>query len=172
MKCLMALTTLFAVACLGGCDKLQKKDAKATMPPAAQTNPQPQSQPQPGVNRRYGDSGSNAAAMSARRGGDIQKAKNDLDNIGKFYIMYNTMNGKSPASLNEFLDFMSKDAPSIAKALKEKTYTVTWNANLTGGGVLGYETETFTDGSRQVLKTDGSVHYMTAQDFQAAKGKR
>lgn len=171
MKLLMALTTLFVVACLGGCDKLQKKqDAKATMPPAAPVTPP--AQPQPAANPRYGNSESNAAAMAVRRQMDLRVAKNDLDNIGKFYIMYNTMNGKSPASLNEFLDFMSKDAPSIAKALKEKKYTVTWNANLTGGGILAYETETFTDGSRQALKTDGSVHYMTTQDFQAAKGNR
>lgn len=116
--------------------------------------------------------GGNSAAMAVRRGIDRQKAQGYLQNIGLFYHQYNAENGRSPAKLEDFLNYMQRDYPQAATALKEGLLTLKMNAPLSSDAVLAYETEPYTDGSRLVMMGDKSIKMMSAHEFQTVSGQR
>jgi hypothetical protein len=116
--------------------------------------------------------GGNSAAMAVRRGIDRQKAQGYLQNIGLFYHQYNAENGRSPAKLEEFLNYMQRDYPQAATALKDGLLTLRMNAPLSSEEVLAYETDPYTDGTRLVMMGDKSIKIVSAQEFQAVSGNR
>lgn len=116
--------------------------------------------------------GGNSAAMAVRRGIDRQKAQGYLQNIGLFYHQYNAENGRSPARLEDFLNYMQRDYPQAATALKDGLLTLRMNAPLSSEEVLAYETDPYTDGTRLVMMGDKSIKIMSAHEFQAVSGNR
>ena len=127
MKQTMVLVLTATVLCVNGCDKKAKTEPQAGKKTEQdQGNPLNQRSPAGVVNT----GGGNAAAMAVRRGVEIQRHQGDLMNIGIFYQQYVTENGKAPAKLEDFIEYIKKDSPSIATALKDKTFTLILLANL------------------------------------------
>jgi hypothetical protein len=113
-----------------------------------------------------GDSGP-SAAMDVRRGMDRGKIQGWLKQIGTFYISYNADFNRSPRTLEEFKNYIKRDAQAEVKALEDGLLTLKLNAQLSSNTVLAYETEPYRD-MRLVLFGDGHVKMMNTQDFQAA----
>jgi hypothetical protein len=146
----------------------QKDDPKAKMPPIAGKQPK-----NSGGGSGASIGGGNSASMAVMRGKQITNVKGLMINIGKFYIQYNTENNRSPAKLEDFLNYMRRDYPEAARALEDGVLTLKMNSPLSSNVVLGYETEPYSvDGTRVVLMGDGSISTMSPEDFQSALGNR
>jgi hypothetical protein len=96
-----------------------------------------------------------------------------LRNIGQLYITYRTEFSKSPAKLEDFLDYIKRDSAKEYKSLKEGDITLNLIPNQSSNTVLAYETDPYTDGTRAVVMGDGSVNpKMTADEFEKANPKK
>ena len=169
--------TLGLVACVG-CHKKAPPEvgsAPATMPVSPQKEVAINKLP-PLSAKEKRDSinagGGNSAAMQVRRGIDRQNAQAYLYNIGVFYHTYNAEFGRSPATMDEFVNYIKRDAQKEVKALQDGLLTLNLKAPLSSEVVLGYETEPYTDGTRLVMMGDKSIKMMSAQEFQSVKGNQ
>jgi hypothetical protein len=102
-----------------------------------------------------------------KRGKEKLIAENDFSQMGQFYHLYYAERGRAP-TMAEFKTYIQQEAPNIYKPIEKGTYTIV--AQLSGGRnpVLAYETEKDLNGSRVVLRSDGSVSTMNEEDFKTA----
>jgi len=113
--------------------------------------------------------------QKVRQAAQRAKQQNDLKQIGIEYLNYGATNGKSPATLDEFLTFFDKSlGPNpISADLRSGKYIIYLDVKLknlpkgTQNTVLGYESTVPTAGG-PVLMADGSAQAMTAEEFNAA----
>jgi hypothetical protein len=113
-------------------------------------------------------------------GRGVQRQVNQqlLRNIGQYYQLYRTENGRAPRSLEEFLGYVKSDpnarTANIPQALESGWVVMVFTPEPGGNQVLAYEKEAFqTFGNRLVLLGDGnSVQLMYEADFKAALGAR
>lgn len=157
------------LAVLTGCQqsgKAKAKNAQANSgaPPAQQASkPEP---PRPEA-RSAGEIIGNAA-QNVRQGAQRQGNKGMLHDLGLLFQNFFSENGRPPKNKDEFITYIKKDAPKTVEALQDETYLVRWNTPMNSNNVLVYERYALSNGTRLVLKGDGSVHTMTEQEFQAA----
>jgi hypothetical protein len=104
----------------------------------------------------------------AKRGMEKPRVQNDLDEIAKFYQLYNTEHGRSPANWNEFKAYMQKDAPKLVQTVDEGRCEIIWNAKLGSDVVLAYEKEPDLRGTQVVAFGDGHIESMTPAKLQDA----
>ena len=104
----------------------------------------------------------------AKRGMEKPKVQNDLDEIAKFYQIYNTERGKSPANWNEFKAYIQKDAPKLVQTVEQGTCEIIWNAKLGSEVVLAYEKEPDLRGTQVVVFGDGHIESMAPAKLQEA----
>jgi hypothetical protein len=104
----------------------------------------------------------------AKRGMEKPKVQNFLDEIAKFYHLYNAEHGRSPANWNEFKAYMQKDAPQIVQTVEQGTCEIIWNAKLGSDVVLAYEKEPDLRGTQVVVFGDGHIESMTPAKLQEA----
>jgi hypothetical protein len=98
---------------------------------------------------------------------------NELHELGIFYLMYNTENNRSPASLEEFKPYIQRDASKLYAAIQDGFYEVTWKATeLNANTLLAYQKTPDEDGNHQALMGDGSVTKLTEDQVQKALKKR
>jgi hypothetical protein len=116
--------------------------------------------------------GGNAASMAVMRGKQITNVKGLMYNLGKFYQQYSLENGRAPAKLEDFTNYIQRDSRPLVQALQDGEITLNLNAQLNSNVVLAYETKPYVDGTRVVVMGDGSVSTMSAQDFKAVSGIR
>jgi hypothetical protein len=155
---------------LGGCQK-GTKQAKGTAPEKEEGwnargpyEPPPNAtEPKRGGIRGDADMAS-AAGQNVRQGAERQKAKNILQNIGKFYQTYNTESGRWPANQNEFIAYVQREAPFIVEALKNDYFVVLWNTQPSSTAILAYEKNSYA-GARTVLMGTESVQVMPDAEF-------
>jgi hypothetical protein len=108
-----------------------------------------------------------------KRGMDLRKIENDLTEIGLFHQHYWSENGKAPASLKDFEDYIRKDSPQICRAFEEEIFVYVPNVSMKPDMVLAYEKEVDLNGRQRVVFGDGHVEPMQAQELQnALKRKR
>jgi hypothetical protein len=103
-----------------------------------------------------------------KRGMEKPKAQNVLDQLAKFYQLYNVEHGRSPASWAELKGYMSKDAGKLVQTIEEGRYEIIWNARLASNVVLAYEKEPDLRGNQVVALGDGHIESMTPDKLQAA----
>jgi hypothetical protein len=103
-----------------------------------------------------------------KRGMEKPKVQNVLDQLAKFYQIYNTENGRSPASWKDLKAYMQKEAPTIVRTIDGGGYEIVWNARLGADVVLAYEKEPDLRGSQVVVFGDGHIESMTPAKLQAA----
>jgi hypothetical protein len=110
-----------------------------------------------------------SAGQNVRQGAVRQGNKNTLHQVGQFITEFSLQNGgRTPKSREEFVTYIKRDAPKIAEEVQDETYVFFWSTPLSSNKVLAYERNALSNGTRLVLKGDGSVHTMTEQEFQAA----
>ena len=168
MKTTCTVVLMLGIALIAGCKKkpIAEPEAPKKEVPISQLPPVNSKAEKERRARVGGDAGP-SAAMDVRRGMDRQKAQGYLTQIGLFYIAYNTEFGRSPKTLEEFENYIKRDAHNEVKALEDGLLTLKLNAPLSSNVVLGYETEPYR-GMRLVLSGDGHVKMMNDQEFQAA----
>jgi hypothetical protein len=113
--------------------------------------------------------------QKVRQAAQRAKEQNDLKQIAIEYLNYESTNGKSPATLDEFLTFFDKSVgPNpISADLKSGKYIIYLDVKLknlpsgTQNTVLGYEATVATAGG-PVVMADGSARVMSAEEFNAA----
>jgi hypothetical protein len=156
----LLLSLLMLSSVLLGCAK--KKRAAVTEPTEPTGNPL---KPKPG----------GAPAQNVvQRGAQRQVNQQLLRNIGQYYVLYRTENGRSPRSLEEFLTYLKSDpnarTANVPQALESGWVVMVFNHEPFSNQVLAYEKEAFQKfQNRLVLFGDGnSVKLMSESDFQAA----
>ncbi len=83
--------------------------------------------------------------------------QNELKNIGFFFNDYVTTHNRNPATDEDFLKYMERDAPHLAKAIREKYYVLNLKAkSFSSNSVIAYETLT-DQGGYQAVRGDCSV---------------
>src|SRR5262249_27783782 len=102
---------------------------------------------------------------------DKSGAMNELHQIALFYQQFNTEMSRSPAKLEEFTDYIKREAPRATKNLQDGVYVLVLNARMGSNTVLAYEKEPDRNGIQFVALGDGSVQKMTAQDLKTALGQ-
>lgn len=155
---------IFLAAALlsAGC---RKKPVAAT--PVAVPNPAPAAtapDPHLGGARQTGH-----AHTIVRRGMERVEAQNQLHQIGIFYRLYKDEMGRDPARLEDFLNYIQRDARREYESLKTGYFVLNLKQPATPTSVLAYEKEPYTDGTRLVLMGDCAVvKIMSDAEFQAA----
>jgi type II secretory pathway pseudopilin PulG len=152
----MVLSVLILVLSLTGCVKKKAAESEVTENPL---KPSPGGAPAQGV---------------VRRGAQRQVNQQLLRNIGQYYALYRTENGREPRNLQEFLAYLKSDpnarTANVPQALESGWVVMVFTPNPSGNSVLAYEKEAFQQfQNRLVLFGDGnSVKLMTEPEFQAA----
>ena len=153
----MVLFVLMLAPALAGCAR--KKKVAESEPTGNPLRPNPGGAPAQGV---------------VRRGAQRQVNQQLLRNIGQYYQLYRTENGRDPRNLEEFLVYVKSDpnarAAKVPEALESGWVVMVFTPNLSGDKVLAYEKEAFEQfQNRLVLFGDcSSVKLMTEPEFQAA----
>jgi hypothetical protein len=152
---------LVAALVLTGCRKKSVVTAPVAVPgPPVSTAPDPHlgGAAQPGH-----------AKTIVRRGMERVEAQNQLRQIGIFYRTYKDEMGRDPARLEDFLEYIKRDATREYESLKTGYFVLNLKSRPTATSVLAYEKEPFNDGTRLVLMGDCAVvKIMTDAEFQAA----
>ncbi|MGH7173906.1 MAG: hypothetical protein ACRELG_26815 [Gemmataceae bacterium] len=158
---LLGLSALMLVPVSAGCAKKKKAAATTAKAPEAARNPlnvQPGGAPAQGV---------------VRRGAQRQVNQQLLRNIGQYYVLYRTENGRSPRNLQEFLTYLKSDpnarTAKVPQVLESGWVVMVFSPEPASNQVLAYEKEAFQQfQNRVVLFGDGSVKLMDEPKFQAA----
>jgi len=94
---------------------------------------------------------------------------NDLHQIVLFYHQYQLANGRPPGGLDEFLDYMERDAQKLARALREGRLAIVYNVRNPGSNqIIAFETSADTEGVHYVAMGDATVHKLHGRDLRAA----
>ena len=103
-----------------------------------------------------------------KRGMEKPKVQNVLQELGQFYLLYNTENGRSPASWAELKAYMQKDSAKLVQIIEEGRYEIIWGARPGSGVVVAYEKDPDLRGNQVAVMGDGHVESMSAAKLQAA----
>jgi hypothetical protein len=164
---------LLVALCATGCRKPAGGNANpggGQNQPGGEQPKQAGNPPQPGGGGG-GPAPQNPAGMDIKRTIDKSGAMNELHQIALFYQQFNTEMGRSPAKLEEFTDYIKRDAPRATKNLQDGAYVLVLNARLGSNSVLAYEKEPDRNGIQYVALGDGSVQKMTPDQLKAALGQ-
>jgi hypothetical protein len=99
---------------------------------------------------------------------DKTKAREYMHQIGIFYQTYVAENGKPPAKLDDFLEYIKRDSRDEYRMLKEGAFVWNAKAGTNSNKILSYEKDPDLDDNRIVLMGDGSVQQMSTADFDKA----
>ena len=123
-----------------------------------------------GCQKKGAEDSEPSLAAHVERGKEKQKAQNDLQQIGTYYQLYMTENGRAP-SAKQLKDYVNRDpnARNLSKAINEGRLVLNNPpANPGARVVVAYEKEKDLRGNRVVVLSDTSVHTMAEEEFQAA----
>jgi hypothetical protein len=112
-------------------------------------------------------SGGGPAPGVVQRGAQRQVNQSLMRNLGQYYALFRTENGRPPKSLEEFKTYVKSDpnARNEAQALESDWVVLVIPPNK----VLAYEKDAFQAfNNRLVLFADGSVKLVEDAEFQAA----
>ncbi len=131
-------------------------------PPPAKPQPPPEKKPPPkdiGEGKRVTD--------SIRARADRPGRLNELRQIGLFYAQYRDTFNKPPRNVQDFVEFIKRNAPQIKKAFEEKYYFLV--VNVRDNGIVAYEFDPDTQGRHGVAEMGGRSHDdMTTDELVAA----
>ncbi len=155
------LLVLLVLPTLVGCAKKVAPNAQTT---TTESNENPL-RPKPG--------GAPAQGL-VQRGAQRQVNQQLLRNIGQYYALFRTENGRGPRDLQDFLAYVKDDpnarTANIPQALESGWVVIVFTPEPSANAILAYEKEAFqTFQNRLVLLGDcNSVKLMTEPEFQTA----
>jgi hypothetical protein len=107
-------------------------------------------------------------AGGVRRAIDRPKVQNDLRNVATFYNTFFAEMGRGPKTVDEFMQYIMRDARQLHQVLSEGYYVLVLVARPGGATILAYEKTPDAQGLQMAVRGDGSVSSMTAQELQKA----
>jgi hypothetical protein len=113
-------------------------------------------------------SGQGAAVGGVRRVLDQSEVRNDMKQLGIFYMQYNAETGKPPRTLADFQNYIKKDAQKLHKNLADGYYKFYPNTRPSSNVLLAHEAKADSRGHTIAVKGDGSVHTLDAAELKAA----
>ncbi len=121
-------------------------------PPPEQKKPEP-----PDVLQVKGKPAPKGLVQGVRAAAYRPERQNDLKNIGFFFNEYVTSHGRNPATEEDYLKHIEREAPHLAKAIRDKLYALNLKAkSFSSNSVIAYET-LLDQGGYQSVRGDGSV---------------
>jgi hypothetical protein len=99
---------------------------------------------------------------------DRAVVQNQLKNIHIAYMTYSLENNRPPKRIEDLKSYCD---PKVVAAIKQGDIVVTPGVDLSrqqGNPVLAYQNKPDAQGRRSVLRCDGTVQLMTAEEFEAA----
>ncbi|MCS7047403.1 MAG: hypothetical protein NZO58_13680, partial [Gemmataceae bacterium] len=139
-------------------------DKQKTTPEPPQPPPQPQTPPQ-GVPFAKGAHPQQGLSQSIRAAGYRPERQNELRTIAMFFTQFHTEFNRNPRTEDEFIQYLQREAPKIAEALREKYYVLNLRARLTSDSAIAYESLTEAN-CHQTARGDGSVGLVSPEDLQ------
>jgi hypothetical protein len=107
-------------------------------------------------------------ANSIRARVDRSERLNELKQIGSLYQQYVVNFNKPPATVQDFTEYIKRDAPGIKKAIDEKYYIIVPKVTA-GSGIVAYEFDPDTNSRHGITLMGGTAHDdMTTQELVAA----
>jgi hypothetical protein len=103
-----------------------------------------------------------------KRGMDLRKVENDLEQLGLFHQHYWSEFGKAPTSKKAFEDYIRRDMPTLVQALDDEMYVYVPNCPTSQNAVLAYEAQADLNGRRRVVFGDGHVVPLTRTELDEA----
>jgi hypothetical protein len=134
-------------------------------------NTEPEPAPAQGPVQSFVGGPSAPAQGAARRGMEIQKAKQHLNSIKQLTAVFKTDRGKGPANLKDFTDYMQRDDPTLAKLLQDGVIVMVFKPNLAPEALLAYVGFEDGAGNRAVLRENGMVEVLNREGFAEAQKK-
>jgi hypothetical protein len=116
-------------------------------------------------------SGGAPAQGVVRRGAQRQVNQNVLENLGKYYELYRTENGRPPRTVQELRAYLQTDpnARFLVEAIDKDWIVFRLDPPPNSNQVMAYEKEEFAEfHNRLVLFGGGAVQLMTDAEFQKA----
>ena len=154
---------IVAALALPGCQKPAPATAGAAPAPPAQADA-----PAPAPAPHLGGALPGKAQTRVREVMDRTQAYNQLHQIGVMLQTYNSENSQYPTRLEDFLNYIKRDAPREHESLQTGYFVMTLNPRPAAGTAVVYEKDPDTIGMRVVLMGDGSVQRMNEGQFKAA----
>src|SRR5262249_23555732 len=111
---------------------------------------------------------SGAGVGAVRRVIDVSEVRNDMKNLGIFYIQFDAEMGKAPRTLADFQKYIKKDAPSLHKHLAEGHYVLYPGTRPSANVILAHEAKADSGGHTIAVKGDGSIHTLDPKELKAA----
>ena len=111
------------------------------------------------------------AQGAARRGMEIQKAKQHLNSIKQLHAVFKTDRGKGPANLKDFTDYMQRDDPTLAKLLEDGVIVMVFKPRPEPEALLAYVGFEDGAGNRAVLRENGVVEVLSRDAFAEVQKK-
>jgi hypothetical protein len=99
---------------------------------------------------------------------DRVRAETQLHSMGQLLQTYHGEFNRYPARLEDFLEYIKRDAPHEYESLRTGYFVMTLDPRPTGDKVVVYEKDQDLNHMHLVLMGDGSVQRMTEDQFQAA----
>jgi hypothetical protein len=100
------------------------------------------------------------------------EARNELRQLGQFYNTYALTNNRSPRTVDELTAYFKTDAPALHKAVGDGYYAVNLKGQpVSTNSILAYEAQPSSPAGHIVVKGDGSVHTLSAQELKQALGQ-
>jgi hypothetical protein len=101
--------------------------------------------------------GPKAGAGGLRRTVDRPKVRNDLDQLYKFYNLFINDLGHAPKTLDEFKEYIKRDAHQLYQRLSEGYYGLVVGTRPAGNSILAYERVPDASGDHIVIRGDHSL---------------
>jgi hypothetical protein len=92
---------------------------------------------------------------------------NELRQIGLFYTQYRTEFNKPPPAVQDFVNYIKRDAPAIVQAIDEKYYVVLPKVSA-NSGIVAYERDPDSAGRHGVVDSSGAPRDITTDELVAA----
>jgi hypothetical protein len=106
------------------------------------------------------------------RGKQLRKNENTLKQIALFYQTYVTENGKPPASLDDFKNYIKRDSRDEINALNEGSIVLLVNVQPGSKQVIAYEKDVDINGKQAVAMGDATVTTMRPDELKDALARQ
>jgi hypothetical protein len=157
------LCALIATVATTGCGKKEDPQQAKADPMKGivvgdpKPEPPPPPPPPPDQFKGKGNPPPKGLVQSVRAAAYRPERQNDLRTIGQFFNQYVLNFNRNPKTDEEFLKFFERDAPVVAKAVRDGLYALNLNAkSLSSNSVIAYET-LLDQGGYQAVRGDNSV---------------
>ena len=161
MRVFLLCTLLATIAATGCGNKEDPKQAKADpmkgiVIGVPKPDPEPPPPPPPDPFKGKGNPAPKGLIGGVKAAAYRPERQNDLKTIGQMFVLYVQTFNRNPKTDEEFVKYFERDAPAVAKAVRDGLYALNISAKLSSNSVIAYET-LMDQGGYQAVRGDTSV---------------